>query len=261
MELIGSQNIASPDGQTLKMPQTVNKIDPEFFRKAFECLDIGMMIHDERRTILSFNSAAARVTGFTREEAMKSDCRSLFNPVFCDKSCGLCKTIESGQSKTDYETQIITKNGEAYWIRLDSFPFQHNDKTYFVVLFKDVTEVRQLREQVAGSHSFYNIVGKSEAIKRAFDFIRNVSETDITVLIIGETGSGKELAASAMHNHSPRKGGPFIKVNCAALPEHLIESELFGHVKGSFTGATRDRVGRFEAASGGTIFLDEIGGP
>jgi len=129
----------------------------------------------------------------------------------------------------------------------------------YVVVMREVTESKEIQEHVGHVMSCCKIIGKSDAIKDIFRIVRNVADTDISVLIMGETGVGKELISSAIHKHSPRKKGPFIKTNCAGLPETLIESELFGHIKGAFTGATSDRTGRFEAASGGTIFLDEIG--
>ncbi len=116
-----------------------------------------------------------------------------------------------------------------------------------------------LEERVTGQIQFDNIVGKSEAILRVFDQVRRVAETDATVLITGESGTGKELVAEAIHWASVRRDGPYIAVNMAAIPDTLVESELFGHVKGAFTGAATDRIGRFEAANGGTIFVDEIG--
>jgi DNA-binding NtrC family response regulator len=120
-------------------------------------------------------------------------------------------------------------------------------------------EVRQLRERLDAAFRFDNILGTSPAMQRVFDVIKKVAATDLTVLITGESGTGKEMIANALHQNSPRKGGPFIKVNCAALARELVESELFGHERGAFTGALAAREGKFEAADGGTIFLDEIG--
>jgi DNA-binding NtrC family response regulator len=120
-------------------------------------------------------------------------------------------------------------------------------------------EVRQLRERLDAAFRFDNILGTSPAMQRVFDVVKKVAATDLTVLITGESGTGKELIANAVHQNSPRKGGPFIKVNCAAMARELVESELFGHEKGAFTGALSAREGKFAAADGGTLFLDEIG--
>lgn len=120
-------------------------------------------------------------------------------------------------------------------------------------------EVRQLRERLDTAFRFESILGTSPAMQRVFDVVKKVAPTDLTVLITGESGTGKELIANALHQNSPRKNGPFIKVNCAAMARELVESELFGHEKGAFTGASAAREGKFEAADGGTLFLDEIG--
>lgn len=238
----------------------MTELDPKFFRAAFENVDIGMFIHDDERKILAFNDAAERITGYRRADVIGTDCRSLFHPRICDRSCGLCQTIESNEKSMGYEAQMTRKDGSPCWIRLNALPLRRDEgKPFFLVMLTDVTEMHEIKEGVGRSHSFMNIIGKSEAIKNTIQIIKNVAETDISVLLIGETGVGKELFSSAIHHLSHRKNGPFIRINCAVLPETLIESELFGHVKGAFTGATSDRVGRFEAASGGTILLDEIG--
>jgi len=126
-------------------------------------------------------------------------------------------------------------------------------------LSKKEEEVKYLQSQLEEKHSFHDFIGKNHNMQRVYEVIERVAQFDSTVLILGETGTGKELAAAAIHYSSPRKAKPFIAVNCAAMPEALLESELFGHVKGSFTGALRDRKGKFELASSGTLFLDEIG--
>ena len=234
--------------------------DQRFFQAAFEKLDIGMFIHDDRRRIIAFNKAAETITGYEREKIIGRDCRSLFHPSLCDKSCGLCRAMESNEKSMDYEAQMLRKDGSSCWIKLNAFPLPREDgKPYYLVMLTDVTDMHEIQEHVGHTHTFMSIIGKSKAIRDTIQIIKNVAETDITVLLIGETGVGKELVASATHRLSHRKDGPFIKVNCAVLPETLIESELFGHVRGAFTGATSDRIGRFEASSGGTILLDEIG--
>ena len=128
-----------------------------------------------------------------------------------------------------------------------------------VVIFRDVTELVGLRRDLSERYRLHNIIGKSKAIRDVFELVEEVADSDATVLVEGETGTGKELVARAIHHLGPRAAGPFVAVNCSALPESLLESELFGHTRGAFTGALRDKRGRFEAATGGTIFLDEIG--
>lgn len=234
--------------------------DSKLFAAAFEGTNVGMLIHDEEKIVLEYNNAMEKITGFSREEMIGQDCRSLFDRAFHGNSCAFCDAIENKSGITNFETPINRGDGKSCTlVRLDSFPFYDHDKLFFLITIKDVTKMHLLKGQDERLARFPNIVGKSVALKSAFEFVHTLAETDITVLIVGATGTGKELAASAIHHHGRRRKGPFIVVNCAGLSESLIESELFGHVKGAFTGATRDRIGRFEAASGGTIFLDEIG--
>jgi len=235
-------------------------IDGKLLWSVFERIDLGMFIHDGSRRVLAFNGAAEKITGYGKEEIIGRDCRSIFNVDFCGESCSLCKNVASETDNFNYETQMLNKDGSFSWIRLNAFPVEgEGERPLFAVTMQEVTEVKEIQEHVGHVMSCCKIIGKSDAIKDIFRIIRTVANTDISVLIMGETGVGKELISSAIHTHSPRKKGPFIKTNCAGLPETLIESELFGHVRGAFTGATSDRIGRFEAASGGTIFLDEIG--
>ena len=128
-----------------------------------------------------------------------------------------------------------------------------------LVALNDTTEIIDLKEKLKDCHSFRNIIGKNHLMQELFRAIRNIAEFDTTVLIQGESGTGKELVARALHFESPRASGKMITVNCSAFSDHLLESELFGHVKGSFTGATHDRIGRFEEGNHGTVFLDEVG--
>ena len=235
--------------------------DSRFLAAAFDTIDVGVLIHDETRKVLLFNKAMTRITGLPSEEAIGRDCRSFLTPALCEDTCDMCHAAATGQQcgPANYEAQTISREGAAYWVRINSFPFHYDGRRYFLVTLTDVTEMKQMEEQTGHSSSCCGIIGQSKAIKTVFEFIRSAAETDITVLICGETGTGKELIASAMRQQSLRRKGPFVKINCAALPEHLVESELFGHIKWAYTGAATDRMGRFEAASGGTILLDEIG--
>ncbi len=235
-------------------------IDGKLLWSVFEQIDVGMFIHDSSRQVLAFNSAAERITGYRKEDIIGRDCQAIFNTNICDESCSLCKHVESKADNFNYEAQMLNKNGSISWIRLNAYPVEgEGGRPFFVVMMREITETKEIQEHVGHVVSCCKIIGKSDAIKDVFHIVRNVADTDISVLIMGETGVGKELISSAIHNHSPRRNGPFIKTNCAGLSETLIESELFGHIRGAFTGAISDRVGRFEAASGGTIFLDEIG--
>jgi len=128
-----------------------------------------------------------------------------------------------------------------------------------IATVRDASEIEKLKKEVNDRYNFSNIIGKSDSIQQIFELIETLGDTDCTVLIEGESGTGKELVARAIHHESARRNRPFVKVNCSAIVEGLFESELFGHVKGAFTGAIKDKTGKFESADGGTIFLDEIG--
>jgi len=138
-------------------------------------------------------------------------------------------------------------------------PLPDGSETLAIVILEDITELNDLRRLATGETSFEGIVGIHPAMREIFTLIRDVADSSVPVMILGESGTGKELVARAIHTVGSRKRANFVPVNCAALPDGLLESELFGHVKGAFTGAVRDRKGRFELAHGGTIFLDEIG--
>ncbi|MFA4916766.1 MAG: sigma 54-interacting transcriptional regulator, partial [Syntrophales bacterium] len=141
---------------------------------------------------------------------------------------------------------------------LSAAPFEHDGERFAIVIIEDITELDELRRRLKTEHSFAGIIGSDIRMQELFETIRDVSEVNVPVLIQGESGTGKELVAAAIHNEGPRADKPFVALNCGALPEGLLESELFGHVKGAFTGALRDKKGRFELAHGGTLFLDEI---
>ncbi|HJP17671.1 MAG: hypothetical protein CMH78_03215 [Nitrospinae bacterium] len=231
----------------------------EIYKYAFSHTDDGMFVHDDDLNILDINPAAEKITGYSRDDIIGKQCSLIFRGSLCDHNCDICKDSENDK-KADFETDISSKDGRRFVVRVSSYSFKANkNKNYFFVVIKDVTELSKLKEKFIEVSSFHNIVGKNEKMQEIYRLVKRVAETNSTVLIYGETGTGKELIASAIHYRSDRKKNEFVRINCAALPENLLESELFGHIKGAFTGATRDRKGRFETASGGTIFLDEVG--
>ena len=232
----------------------------EVYKYAFSHTDDGMFIHDEDLNILDINPAAEKITGYSRHDVIGKQCNLIFRGSLCDHNCDICKDSENNK-KAEFETDISSKDGRRFVVRVSSYSFKaaNSDKNYFLVVIKDVTELSELKEKFIESKSFHNMIGKNEKMQEIYRLVKRVAETNSTVLIYGETGTGKELIASAIHYCSDRKKNELVQINCAALPESLLESELFGHVKGAFTGATRDRRGRFETASGGTIFLDEVG--
>lgn len=232
----------------------------EVYKYAFSHTDDGMFIHDEDLNILDINPAAEKITGYSRRDVIGKQCSLIFRGSLCDHNCDICKDSKDNK-KAEFETDISSKDGRRFVVRVSSYSFKaaNSDNNYFLVVIKDVTELSELKEKFIEVNSFHNIVGKNERMQEIYRLVKRVAETNSTVFISGETGTGKELIASAIHYCSDRKKNEFVKINCAALPESLLESELFGHVKGAFTGAAKDRKGRFETASGGTIFLDEVG--
>lgn len=223
----------------------------------------GIVAHDMYRRIFYFNSGAEKITGYSREEVLGRDCHDVFPGSFCGGKCsfrekGVCRPTNSSNN---YPLDIITRDGERKNIEMSVVPMKDNDGQMIGILasYRDQTRVRELESRLGEIQQFAGIIGRDHKMIQIFDLIREVANTQVPVLIQGETGTGKELVAAAIHNESLRAGKPFVPVNCGALPEGTLESELFGHVKGAFTGAIRDKKGRFELADGGTIFLDEVG--
>jgi PAS domain S-box-containing protein len=220
----------------------------------------GIIAHDLQRRIFFINKEAERITGYRREEVLGRDCHDAFGSPFCGEHCVLCEDSPPLAEKSEYTFNITTKTGEQRRVEVIVTSMRGGNGKYEGVLasFRDVTDLFSLRMKAGELASFGNIIGQDSKMLNIFKQIRDVSGYDYPVHISGETGTGKELVANAVHNESPRAGAPFVPINCGALPEGLIESELFGHVKGAFSGAIRDKKGRFELADGGTIFLDEV---
>ncbi|NQU39409.1 MAG: sigma 54-interacting transcriptional regulator [Lentisphaerae bacterium] len=222
----------------------------------------GIMAHDMNRHIFHFNKAAETITGYARDEVIARDCHDIFPGRFCGGKClfsDLPKPAGNGAVKR--EVDIATKSGERRTIdtTLRVMTDANGIEMGMLLSFHDVTRERALARRVGEINQFSGIVGRDAKMLDLYDLIRDLADTDVPVLVQGESGTGKELVAAAIHNEGHRGDKLFVPINCGALPESLLESELFGHVKGSFTGAIRDKKGRFELADGGTIFLDEIG--
>ncbi len=221
----------------------------------------GVMTYDANFRITSFNHAAEEITGYPSEEAIGQTCKDIFRCSVCDPSCGMYTTIHSQMPERSCEVRLERKDGDIRIARISTAVLRDGSgrMTGTVVTFRDISELMSLKKELMGRFQFHSIIGKSHKMQEIFALIEDVGESDATVLILGESGTGKELIARAIHHQSRRSQFPFIKVNCSALAETLLESELFGHVKGAFTGAYRDKIGRFELAQQGSIFLDEIG--
>ncbi len=232
------------------------------FSLILDSLHLGIIAHTPERIITAFNREAEKITGFSRKEVLGKDCHLVFQGAFCGGKCSFCDKEKSAfpQETIEYPLSIITKDGQARQLEMTLSPILDKDNGYMGVIasFVDKTQAFQLSFQTESLEDFSGIIGKDKAMQDIFRQIQDVSLYSYPVHISGETGTGKERVANAIHRISSFGRGAFVPVNCGAIPEGIVESELFGHVKGAFSGAVRERKGRFELAHGGSLFLDEI---
>lgn len=221
----------------------------------------GVFTVDNQFRITFFNEAAEQITGFSRHEAIGRYCNEVFRTPICNLDCPLRRSLRTGRTVKNFEIDILTRQGKRQTISVCTAPLLAEDGEFLggVETFRDLSTYKELRREIAGKYMFQDIISKNPKMRQVFETLPNIAQSDATVLLQGRSGTGKELFATAIHNLSPRSEGPLVKVNCGALPEALLESELFGHVQGAFTDAKRSRPGRFQAAEGGTILLDEVG--
>lgn len=211
--------------------------------------------------VTTFNAAAERITGVPRQEAIGRPCSDVFRASICERDCALRRTFTTGKPIVNATAQITSAAGEQIPVRISTALLKDagGAVTGGVETFQDLSRVEQLRKELDSRYTFEDIVGRSAPMQKLFEVLPRIAESSSTVLLEGASGTGKELFARAIHSLSPRRKKPFIAVNCAALPDTLLESELFGYKAGAFTDARRDKPGRFVLADGGTLFLDEIG--
>jgi PAS domain S-box-containing protein len=220
----------------------------------------GVITVDKEFKITFINEAAENLTGFKGNEVLGKFCKNVFKSEFCLSNCPIARVLQNGKSVFDLDTEIECANTNPIPIRLNAAVLkdQHDNPAGGVITFRDISIFKKAEELVRDDSHFYGMVGKTKAMKEIFKLIKEISDSDASVIVMGETGTGKELVANAIQATSKRKNKKFIKVNCSVIPHHLLASELFGHSKGAFTDAKSERIGRFEYAGGGTIFLDEI---
>ncbi|MFO8015277.1 MAG: sigma 54-interacting transcriptional regulator [Phycisphaerae bacterium] len=226
-----------------------------------ESISDGVFTVDHQWRITSFNRAAEEITGVPRDEAVGRRCADVFRSSMCETACALRETMQTGEPVIDRSAFIVDADGRRIPISVSTALLrdERGEVVGGVETFRDLSLVEELRSELAGRIQVGDLVSRSPAMRGIFDILPQAAASESTVLLQGETGTGKELLARAIHDLSPRREGPFVPVNCGALPDTLLESELFGYKAGAFTGATRDKPGRFAVAEGGTIFLDEIG--
>jgi PAS domain S-box-containing protein len=227
----------------------------------FEHLDRGVFVVNDRWRITAFNQRAQEITGFTEEEAVGRFCWEIFQADRCKRGCFLRATLEDGATRQDQSVRILTKAGESVSLLVSTAPIRNKRDAIVggVETFQSLGLALIEAEEPPTIPGEVEIIGQSAAMKRLLQMLPDVASSDATIVLEGESGTGKDIFAQAIHLKSPRARGPFVALSCSTLVETLIESELFGHVKGAFTGAVSHKVGRFELARGGTLFLDEIG--
>ena len=221
----------------------------------------GVFTVDDDWRITSFNRAAEEITGIQRQEAIGKHCRDVLRADVCETDCTLAATMQTGKPIMNKTVHIIDAEGKKRAIAISTALLKDTKGKVIggVETFRDTSAIEQLRKEIEGRYSCEDIISQSHKMQNLFAILPNIAESNTTILIEGESGTGKELFARAIHNMSFRKDKPFVAVNCGALPDTLLESELFGYKAGAFTDAKKDKPGRFALAEGGTIFLDEIG--
>ncbi|BDQ37521.1 Fis family transcriptional regulator [Pseudodesulfovibrio nedwellii] len=227
----------------------------------FASIADGLFTVDTDWNITYFNEAAQRITGINQDEAVGCKCWDVFRSSLCDGNCAIGQCMKAGGRIVNKSIFIVRNDGTTLPISISASTLRDSEGQMIggVETFRDLTEIHVKRQQAKDVYRYENIVGRSQPLEKIFRILPRISESEATTLLLGQSGTGKELFARAIHNLSPRKDNPFVPVNCGALPDTLLESELFGYKKGAFTDARTDKPGRFEMADGGTVFLDEIG--
>ncbi len=245
-------------GQSCRLSALVSPSPGARFADAIlESMDEGVAALDAQGRISLFSRRAEEITGLSQADVLGHRC----DEVMCDELCALGHP-DAGATTVESAVEVTSRQGRNLHLEVRSQPilsFDRQKQIGRVVLFRDRTAEIELRRQLEARAGLYGLVGDSAPMRRVYALVAAVGQNEATVLIEGESGTGKELVARAIHAHSGRAAGPFHAVNCGALPSELLESELFGHVKGAFSGALKDKPGRVELAQGGTLFLDEIG--
>lgn len=222
---------------------------------------MGVFSVNLERRITLFNRAAEEMTGIPAEKAIGQPCREVFKSSLCDSACPVLRAMETGRQQFNVDAVFIRQGGRSILpVNVSASPVldELGNLKGAVEIFQSHQLAKILSEASTTHYDWGDFIGSSAEVTKMFEVLKVVAPTDVTILVEGPTGTGKDLLSRIIHNRSPRAKRPFIKVNCAALPENLLESELFGFRKGAFTGAHRDKPGRFQMAEGGTIFLDEI---
>jgi PAS domain S-box-containing protein len=227
----------------------------------FNSIPHGIFTVDDRCRITQFNRAAEGITGWRREQVLGRACADILRSESCARACMLQDSMGRGEAHRDQETTVLRRDGRPVLVAVSTAALKDAEGRLIggVEMFRDLSDVAELRRRLHATYTTEDIVTKSAAMRSVRELLPLVARSESTVLIEGEPGTGKELAARAIHNLGPRRKKPFVAINCGAIPDTLVESELFGYVRGAFTDAKRDKPGRFAMAQGGTLLLDEVG--
>ena len=245
-----------------KEPDQLRKATQESFTEVIlDSVADGVFTVDGQWRITSFNRAAEQITGVSREFALGSLCHTVFRSNICESGCALRETLSTGNNISSRAIYIVRPDGRTVPISISTAVLRDGAGEFLggVETFRDLNLVDSLRTRAIQENAYHDIISRSHRMKRIFSILPDIARSDSTVLIQGPSGSGKELVARAIHNLSPRREGPLVVINCGALPDTLLESELFGYRKGAFTDAKNDKPGKFALAEKGTLFLDEVG--
>lgn len=242
------------------MNQRDNKI-PSNENIILDSIADGVFTVDLDFRITSMNSSAQRILGLKEDEAIGKLCYEVFHANICEHSCALRETMSTGRNIVNKTIYIVNSEGDVLPISISTALLKDAEGNIIggVETFRDISEIEELRKTIESTYTFQDIVSKNKRMRDIFSLLPDIAESDSSVLIEGPSGTGKELVARAIHNLSGRNGHPLITINCAALPDNLLESELFGYKAGAFTDAKRDKPGKITLANGGSIFLDEVG--
>jgi PAS domain S-box-containing protein len=225
-----------------------------------DSLGEGVFTVDKSFRINFFNKAAERITGHKKENVVGQFCKNVFKSKVCFGGCPIALVLNSKKNIYDFESKIKSSSENFISIKLNAAVLHNENEQPVggVISFREVSDYDRINQDLTKDSQFHGIIGKSKPMREIFELIKEISDSDAPVFIRGDSGTGKEMIANAIQKTSSRKDEVFIKINCSVFPAHLLASELFGHVKGAFTDAVKDRPGRFEIADGGTIFLDEV---
>ena len=236
-------------------------LEPENLVLILDNLKLGIIAHTSERIITVFNKEAERITGYSKKEVIGKDCHKIFGSPFCGNKCSFCDDSQPFSSETkEYPLSFVDRDGVTHQLEMIVSAIINQAHVFTGVLasLRDVTDTFNLSLKAENISSFAGIIGQNKLMQDIFRQISDVALYNYPVCVSGETGTGKERVALAIHDISAYGNGSFVPVNCGAIPEGIVESELFGHVKGAFSGAIKDRKGRFELAHKGTLFLDEV---